>query len=291
MPKDDLSGKNLDNVSLSGEDMEQSDLSGASLRHASLKGARLRDANLAGSDLHDADLQNADLTGADLHDADLTDAHLEGVDLTRAASLESATGLPDAGAEVERHANVSHARSARVDVLDRIDAERAGWDALFEGIPAAWLDLPDALGDWSVRDVIAHLSGWRKPFLDELQAAVQGTAPPLSGWPYTPEEIGTGAAEDETKLQAVNAWLHERSAHRTRDQVLAEAALQWALLRAIVERMPDTLLNDPAAFPRLDGQSLAERIQGGDLFSHFHDEHEPGLHAWLARMRGRPAAG
>lgn len=299
MPKDDLSGKNLDNVSLSGSDMEQANLSKSSLRHANLKGANLRDANLAGSTLRDAQLQDADLTGADLRDADLTGADLTGVDLRQAATTEGiilagATGLPDDGTAQERVTNDrgrTSAGSVRADVLARIEAERAAWESLFDEIPPAWIDLPDAIGAWSVKDVIAHLSGWRQPLLDDLQAAVQGTVPPPSGWPFSPEEIGSGPAEDPNRVQAVNDWLYERNANRTTDQVLAEAAVQWTLLRELVGLMPDRLLTDPGAFPKLAGQSLAAAILGGALFSHFHDEHEMGIRAWLARMHGRPAAG
>lgn len=299
MPKDDLSGKKLDNVSLAGENLEQSDLSRSSLRHSNLKGARLREANLAGADLTHAQLQDADLTGADLRDADLTGADLDGVDLGRAASTEGltltgATGLPVQGMPVE-DGSPDRARSAnreiRADVLSRIDVERTAWESLVDEIPPAWIDLPDAIGAWSVKDAIAHLSAWRQPYLDDFQAAVQGTAPPPSGWPHSFEETEGGTPEAEARTQAVNDWIHERNARRTHDQVLAEAALQWTLLRVVVAAMPDRLLAQTGAFSKLGGQSLAESILGGTLFSHFHDEHEPAIRAWLSRMRGRPAAG
>jgi uncharacterized protein (TIGR02246 family) len=90
MPKDDLSDKNLDHISLSGADMAQKDLSKSSLRRAQLRGANLKGANLQGSDLHGAHLEEADVTGADLSGADLTGASLDGVDIDQAASIEGA---------------------------------------------------------------------------------------------------------------------------------------------------------------------------------------------------------
>ncbi len=285
MPKDDLAGKNLDDIGLAGTNLKESNLSNTSLRRANLRGA-----NLAGSDLHDAQLQGADVAGADLRDADLTHANLEGVDLSRAdtTGARGLTGFLDDRASKSDLARTGVENRA---ALGRIDAEHAGWDAFIASIPLAWLDLPDACGDWSVKDVIVHLSAWRQPFLEELRSAVQGTVPPLLDWPYTLDEIGAGPDEDEARVQAVNVWIYERNAHRASYEALAEASLQWIALRATVALMPDRLLTDPAAFPRLDGQSLAARIQAGDLFRHFHDEHEPGLQAWLARMGGRPAAG
>jgi hypothetical protein len=90
MPKDDLSGKNLDSVSLSGDDMSESNLSRTSLRYSQLKGTRLRNTDLSESDLRGANLRRADVTGANLTNADLTDANVQGVDLESAGSLRGA---------------------------------------------------------------------------------------------------------------------------------------------------------------------------------------------------------
>lgn len=295
MPSDDLAGKNLDDIGLAGSNLERSDLSNSSLRRSNLRHANLRGANLAGSDLRDAHLQDADVTGADLSDVDFTGANLEGVDLTQAATTDGATGLPRDGAGVDavpgEPKHLVRAGTARLEALDRIDTEWVAWDELIKAIPPAWLDLPNAIGDWSIANVIAHLNGWRQPFLNDLQAAVQGTVPPPLDWPCAYEETDGDSPEAQDKVEMVNAWIQKRSAGRTHDQVLAESTLQWITLRALVTMMPDRLLADAAAFPQMGGQSLATRIMDGAFFSHFHDEHEPGMRAWLARMRGRPAAG
>lgn len=88
MPKDDLSGQNLDHGSFSDANMSDVDLSKSSLRQSQLKRTNLRNSNLTGSDLHGAHLEQADVTGANLRDTDLSDADLRGVDLSRAGSIE-----------------------------------------------------------------------------------------------------------------------------------------------------------------------------------------------------------
>ena len=243
--------------------------------------------------MRDAHLQDADVTGADLSDADFTGASLGGVDLTQASTTEGAIGLP--GYEVEDEPvgsdNLASIGDDKIAVLARIDAERAGWESTFEAIPVAWLSLPNAIGDWSISDVIAHLNAWQQPFLDDLLAAVQGTPSPPSAWPIAPEATEGDTPKAEVATQAVNAWIHERNAGRTTEQLLAEADLQWTVLRALVEIMPDRLLTDAAAFPKMGGASFAARVVDGAFFSHFRVEHEPGIRAWLTRMHGRPAAG
>ena len=294
MPKDELAGKNLDDIGLADANMEESDLSRSSLRRSNLRHANLRGANLTDSDLRDAHLQDADVTGADLRGADFTGANLEGVDFSR-ANTSGARGLADndevlAGIEAAEHSRPGAEKAA---ALARIDTERAAWESLIDAIPVGWIDLPNAIGDWSVRDVIAHISAWQQPYLDEFLSVVQGTPLPPSGWPYTFEETETqtGMPEAEARTQAVNDWIHERNAHRTQDQVLAEASLQWTMLRAVVTAMPDRLLEQAGVFGRLREKSLAEEILSGNRFTHFHDEHESGIRAWITRMHGRPAAG
>lgn len=90
MPKENLSGKNLDHVNLSGTDMSGADMSHTSLRRSQLKGTKLHNADLAESDLRGAHLGHADVTGTNLRDADLSESDLRGVDLGRAASVAGA---------------------------------------------------------------------------------------------------------------------------------------------------------------------------------------------------------
>jgi uncharacterized protein YjbI with pentapeptide repeats len=89
MPKDDLSRKNLDAISLADTHLVDADISHSSLRHAQLRRAKLAGADLSGSDLAGADLQGADLTDATLQGTNLTQADL------RAANVEQAGTVKD----------------------------------------------------------------------------------------------------------------------------------------------------------------------------------------------------
>lgn len=175
--------------------------------------------------------------------------------------------------------------SRKQAVLDRLAAEHATWDELVRAVDPAWAVEPGAMGEWSFKDVVAHLSGWRQPFVDGVVAAVQGTPPPAPGWPFSREESEEEYPGVGPKTQAINDWLHARNRHRTYDQVLAEDALQWTLLRAAVALMPDDLVERPGVIATLGEQSLAGAMLGPDAFGHFHEEHEPQMRAWLARRR------
>ena len=43
-------------------------------------------------------------------------------------------------------------------------------------------------------------------------------------------------------------------------------------------------MDDPAAFPSLDGRSRSASLSG-DFFGHLHEEHEPDVRVWLAGDR------
>ena len=182
---------------------------------------------------------------------------------------------------------INHAGSPgrKQAILARIDEERAVWDALVAEVDPAWVDEPNAIGAWSFKDVAAHLVGWRQRFVDEAVAAAQGTPPPAQDWPFTYEESEEDTPEGEAKTQAINDWLFEQGQNRSYDQVLAQADLQWTVLRAAVSLMPDGLVEQPGAIPSLGGASLAETMLGANVFGHFHEEHEPEIRAWLATRR------
>jgi hypothetical protein len=46
----------------------------------------------------------------------------------------------------------------KVQLLDMIQTARADWEALLAGIPEAWMGEPGVAGEWSVKDVVAHIA-------------------------------------------------------------------------------------------------------------------------------------
>ena len=173
---------------------------------------------------------------------------------------------------------------SRTDLLQRIDDEHAQRNALLAEIDPSWMETPRAQGDWSFKDVVAHLTEWRQPALDDYRVAMGGPTPPPSAWPYAFEETTEDHDDADAKIEVVNEWIYARNHDHPLERVLAESQRQWDDLRQIMTDMPDELLNDPEAFPKLGGHSLADTIRNGDHFSHFHDEHEPAIRAWIEHM-------
>ncbi len=173
----------------------------------------------------------------------------------------------------------------RQAIRKRLDEERSHWESIVAEVDPAWASEPNAIGDWSFKDVVAHLSAWRQRFVDELVAAAQGTPVSDLGWPHSAESIAEDEPGAEDRLQAVNDWMYEQSRNRTYDQVLAQASLQWTTMRAAIDLMPDDLLGRRDAIAMLNGESIAASLLNPALFGHLREEHEPGIREWIARQR------
>lgn len=63
-------------------------------------------------------------------------------------------------------------------VFDEVRAERAALLRTIEGLQPEVLERPGVVGEWSARDVLAHIAGWQSWMLRALPARLDGTDPP-----------------------------------------------------------------------------------------------------------------
>jgi hypothetical protein len=160
--------------------------------------------------------------------------------------------------------------ASKGEVLAAIERERATWDALLAEVGEDRMLEPGPMGEWSFKDLVAHLTGWRSRSLQRLEAAANGQPEPEPDWPARLK------TDDE-----INTWIHEANKDRLLGEVLDESRESYARLAEIVQRLPDEALNDPDRFPWLEGHALAPVIVTGDYFGHLHEEHEPDIRRWL----------
>jgi len=107
------------------------------------------------------------------------------------------------------------------------DAERD----LFGMVPTGSREVPGTIGDWSVKDVLAHLAAWRAIEARRLEARAGSSPRGHDSDPATTDPI------DEA-----NAMLHDRYADWTWDAVVAEAdASIDALIAAVGISSTDVL--------------------------------------------------
>ena len=64
-----------------------------------------------------------------------------------------------------------------------LDEHYRRWEALLAEIGPERLDQPGVNGNWSMADIIAHLTGWNRKLVADLQAAQRGDPTPAPPWP------------------------------------------------------------------------------------------------------------
>ena len=161
------------------------------------------------------------------------------------------------------------------ELLHWLQEEYGQWEALLEQIGPARLEQPGVNGDWSMKDIVAHLTGWNRRLAANLGEAARGEPEPPPPWPVHLQ------TDDE-----INAWIYESYRERSLQEVLEESRQVFQQILAIVESLPDDVRievveQDRAYYLVWLGE---KRHQPGEFFDHFHDDHEADVRAWMARL-------
>ena len=165
-------------------------------------------------------------------------------------------------------------------LLDWLREENRQWAALLDQVGSARLEQPGVNGDWSMKDIVAHLTGWNRWLVIRLQAAGRGEPEPPPPWPAHLQ------AEDD-----INAWIYESNRGRPAREVLDESQQILEQLFAVVEGLPEDVQIEILQ-PSPDREFYIlwlgdQRFPPGEFFDHFRDDHEPDVRLWLARVGNR----
>ncbi len=159
---------------------------------------------------------------------------------------------------------------SKAQLLAELQSEKAAWEALLRSIDEAHMTEPGVTGTWSMKDIVAHLMGWRQRTVGRLQAELQHQPMPAPLWP---SHLQT---DDE-----INAWIFESNRGRPLSAVLEDD-------QVVFQQLMDTL----SAFPEAELMQLlrakwseGEPVRGASFFAHFHEEHEQDILTWLHKQQ------
>ena len=159
---------------------------------------------------------------------------------------------------------------SKTQLLAELNNENAYWQALLDDIGEANMTQPEVAGGWSIKDIVAHLTGWRRRTVRRFQATLKQESDFTPLWPSELQE------DDE-----INAWIYESNRDRPLADVLRDSHEVFQQLVNAINTFSDDELQDPQRFEWLEGEPLSGKF----VFSHFHEEHEPDMRAWLDRVR------
>ena len=171
------------------------------------------------------------------------------------------------------HSGNSTGPISKKQLLAEMQSEQAAWLALLDETGEENMTQPEVAGGWSIKDIVAHITGWRRRTVLRFRAALD---PTVDMTPDYPAEL-----DEDDEVDQINAWIDKANRDRPLADVLNDSREVFQQLVKACDALSDEQLNDPQRFPWLDG----ERLTGAFLFGHFHEEHESDMRAWLARVK------
>src|SRR5690349_6575078 len=101
---------------------------------------------------------------------------------------------------------------SKTQLLTEMRTEQAAWEALLDESGETHMMQPEVAGGWSIKDIVAHLTGWRRRSVRRFQAFLKHDPDFAPPWP--PE-----LRED----YEINAWIYEANRDRPLAEVLSDS--------------------------------------------------------------------
>lgn len=154
------------------------------------------------------------------------------------------------------------------EILDALEDVRENFLEVIDGLSDEMLQEPGVVGDWSVKDIMIHISTWEAELVKLLWQVKQGQKPTTVH--FSPLDV------DERNQEWFKAY-HDRQFGR----VLADFAAVRKQTSRRVEAFTDKELMDPQHYSWSNGHPLWEWI-AEDSFGH-EEEHIGQIKEWLSR--------
>jgi hypothetical protein len=155
-------------------------------------------------------------------------------------------------------------------LLEYILAERARLAALWDGLTFEEMtQRPGPQLDWSVKDLIAHITWYEEDGMALIDALLRGDEP---NWI---DDV------DET-----NAETFRRNEFRSLEEVLTDFDAVPHKLEAQLSRISERELNDASLFPQGRGESILDYYVG-NTYGHY-DDHYDDLKRYVESLKPHP---
>jgi hypothetical protein len=119
------------------------------------------------------------------------------------------------------------------DLIEMLHAAHAAEADIFGALSPEQREAPNTFGEWSAKDVLAHLAAWRAVEARQLERRIRGE----SGW--DPGDPGPDVPVDQA-----NEMLHAKYASWSWDDVVREADASVEALVAAIGRSGTTALSE-----------------------------------------------
>ncbi len=156
---------------------------------------------------------------------------------------------------------------SKKEILERLRTERARLEAAIAGLSEETMRQPGAVGHWSVKDVLAHITAWEAELVTALWYNTIGRRPRLA---------------DIRNVDAWNERRYKENKDRPLERILNDFHGVHEQLLQRVEALSDEELDDPRLYEWTGGKTLAEVIAEN---SYAHEaEHAEQIEAYRRQL-------
>jgi uncharacterized protein (TIGR03083 family) len=122
-------------------------------------------------------------------------------------------------------------------LLEEIQSERERLDTMIAALTPDQMAQPGAVGEWAVKDVLAHLAEWERLLLVWYQAGLRGEIPPLPAEGYT-----------WVQMDDLNQVIYEKYHPRSPEEVMAYYRSSYEQTLGAVKAMSEEELFAPERY-------------------------------------------
>lgn len=150
----------------------------------------------------------------------------------------------------------------KATLLDKIRSGYAALEAQISPLDEAQMTTAGADGEWSIKDILAHITAWHYRLLGWAQAILRNEEPALGD-----------TVETDERLDRLNARFYEENKARPLDEVLSDLHSSYLEVIESVQAMADVDLTDPQRFAWLNGNPFWSLV-AGNTYDHYQEHME-----------------
>ena len=153
-------------------------------------------------------------------------------------------------------------------LIEEIQIEHLHLERTLDKISRQQMVTPGVMDDWTVKDLLAHITVWELRMIRWLEQTVRDEVP---------EMLPPGMTWDD--LDQWNEQTYQKHRHRDLDEVLADFKLSYSQALNVVQDISEDDLIDPNRYAWRDGRPLWEMVAANT--SWHYKEHEETITTWL----------
>jgi hypothetical protein len=149
--------------------------------------------------------------------------------------------------------------STKSELLAEIDQEWTKIERICASLSEAEMLIPGVEGEWSVKDILCHISAWEKYFLDRLGYVMSGKHPlypVMTSW---------------DDVHRFNAQVYVDNKDRPFSSVIIEFHSLYRSVMSVLESLDEEMLNKPYSYDFPDDALTLLQLIRANTFVHYRE--------------------